>query len=112
MNNRKRVGLYLIEKHEVKHSIELARMAEENGFDCVWQGEEYPPFRNTRDSLIPLGAIAAVTKSIKLGTGVLHTSTERNDAGEYIRDVGRTVEWSRHVRDRYSLAADGQHGRH
>lgn len=75
MNDRKRVGLYLIEKHEVKHSIELARLAEKNNFDCVWQGEEYPPFRDTRDSLIPLGAIAAVTKSIKLGTGVLHTWT-------------------------------------
>jgi alkanesulfonate monooxygenase SsuD/methylene tetrahydromethanopterin reductase-like flavin-dependent oxidoreductase (luciferase family) len=75
MNRRKRVGLYLIEKHEIKRSIELARMAEKSGFDCVWQGEEYPPFRNTRDSLIPLGAIAAVTKSIKLGTGVLHTWT-------------------------------------
>ncbi|MGD0423915.1 MAG: LLM class flavin-dependent oxidoreductase [Candidatus Bathyarchaeia archaeon] len=75
MDGRKRVGLYLIEKHEIKHSIELARVAEENGFDCVWQGEEYPPFRDARDSVIPLGAIAAVTKSIKLGTGVLHTWT-------------------------------------
>ena len=72
---RSRVGLYLIEKHEIKHSIDLAVLAEKRGFECVWQGEEYPPFRAARDSLIPLAAIAAVTKSIKLGTGVLHTWT-------------------------------------
>jgi 5,10-methylenetetrahydromethanopterin reductase len=71
----KRIGLYLIEKHDIRRSIENARLAEECGFDCVWQGEEYPPFRDARDSLIPLAAIAAVTKSIKLGTGVLHTWT-------------------------------------
>ena len=71
----KRIGLYLIEKHDIRKSIEHARLAEECGFDCVWQGEEYPPFRDARDSLIPLAAIAAVTKSIKLGTGVLHTWT-------------------------------------
>lgn len=71
----RRIGLYLIEKHDVKESLELARLAEKSGFDCVWQGEEYPPFRNARDSLIPLAAIAAVTRSIKLGTGVLHIWT-------------------------------------
>jgi len=71
----KRIGLYLIEKHDVKQSIGLARLAEKSGFDCVWQGEEYPPFRNARDSLLPLAAIAAVTNSIKLGTGVLHIWT-------------------------------------
>lgn len=71
----KRIGLYLIEKHDIRRSIEHARLAEECGFDCVWQGEEYPPFRDARDSLIPLAAIAAVTESIKLGTGVLHTWT-------------------------------------
>jgi len=71
----KRVGLYLIEKHEIRESIHYAMLAEENGFESVWQGEEYPPFRNARDSLVPLAAIAAVTKSISLGTGVLHTWT-------------------------------------
>jgi len=71
----KRVGLYLIEKHDVKESVELAKLAEESGFESVWQGEEYPPFRTARDSLTPLAAIAAVTRSIKLGTGVLHIWT-------------------------------------
>ncbi len=71
----KRIGLYLIEKHDVRESIRLAKLAEDSGFESVWQGEEYPPFRDARDSLIPLAAIAAVTKSIKLGTGVLHTWT-------------------------------------
>jgi len=70
-----RIGLYLIEKHEIRHSIELAKLAEKCGFEAVWQGEEYPPFREARDSIIPLAAIAAVTTRIKLGTGVLHTWT-------------------------------------
>jgi len=71
----KRIGLYLIEKHEIRESVHFAKLAEESGFESVWQGEEYPPFRNARDSLIPLAAIATVTKSIRLGTGVLHTWT-------------------------------------
>jgi 5,10-methylenetetrahydromethanopterin reductase len=71
----KRIGLYLTEKHEIRESVHLAKLAEESGFESVWQGEEYPPFRNARDSLIPLAAIAAVTDSIRLGTGVLHTWT-------------------------------------
>lgn len=75
MSHKNRVGLYLIEKHPMKESLEYARLAERNGFDCVWQGEEYPPFREARDSLIGAAAIAAVTKSIKIGTGVLHTWT-------------------------------------
>jgi len=75
MGHKERVGLYLIEKHPMRESLEYARLAERNGFDCVWQGEEYPPFREARDSLIGAAAIAAVTKSIKIGTGVLHTWT-------------------------------------
>jgi 5,10-methylenetetrahydromethanopterin reductase len=71
----RRIGLYLIEKHGIRESVHFAMLAEENGFESVWQGEEYPPFRNARDSLIPLAAIATVTKSIRLGTGVLHTWT-------------------------------------
>ena len=71
----RRIGLYLIEKHRIRESVHFAMLAEENGFESVWQGEEYPPFRNARDSLIPLAAIATVTKSIRLGTGVLHTWT-------------------------------------
>ena len=70
-----RLGLYITEKHEIRHSIELARLAERCGFESVWQGEEYPPFTFARDSVIPLAAIAATTKTIKLGTGVLHTWT-------------------------------------
>ena len=75
MTVNSRVGLYLIEKHELRQSIELAQLAEKRGFECVWSGEEYPPFRAARDSIIPLAAIAAVTKSIRIGTGVLHTWT-------------------------------------
>jgi alkanesulfonate monooxygenase SsuD/methylene tetrahydromethanopterin reductase-like flavin-dependent oxidoreductase (luciferase family) len=46
----KQIGLCLIEKHEIRESVHLAKLAEESGFESVWQ--EYPPFRNARDSLI------------------------------------------------------------
>jgi len=36
----KRIGLYLIEKHEMRESIHFAKLAEENGFESVWQGED------------------------------------------------------------------------
>lgn len=75
MKSAKRIGLYLIEKHHIRESLRLARLAEESGFDCVWEGEEYPPFRVALDSTIAVAAIAAVTKSIKIGAGVLHTWT-------------------------------------
>jgi len=75
VSHRKRVGLYLIEKHPMRESMEYAKLAENCGFDSIWQGEEYPPFRGARDSLIGAAAIASVTKSIKIGTGVLHTWT-------------------------------------
>jgi len=70
-----RLGLYITERHEIRRSIELAKLAEKCGFEAVWQGEEYPPFTFARESLIPLAGIAAVTTRIKLGTGVLHTWT-------------------------------------
>jgi len=46
---------------------ELARLAEEHGFDCAWGGEA-----NNKDPTVMLSAIAAVTKRLKIGSAVYH----------------------------------------
>jgi 5,10-methylenetetrahydromethanopterin reductase len=66
-----RVALYLQDKHRLDEELEFARYAEQKGFEAVWHAES----RLARDALIPLAAIAAVTKKIKLGTGVINNWT-------------------------------------
>jgi len=62
------VGLYFTHELPLKDEIRYAKLAEEKEFDCVWQGQS----RYSRDSIVPLAAYAAVTRRIRLGTGVLH----------------------------------------
>src|SRR5690349_3873136 len=45
----------------------LARLAESHGFDCAWGGEA-----NNKDPTVMLSAIAAVTKTIQIGSAVYH----------------------------------------
>ncbi|MFQ5980764.1 MAG: LLM class flavin-dependent oxidoreductase [Candidatus Heimdallarchaeota archaeon] len=60
------MGLYLQDKHPIRDGIKFAQLAEECGFEQVWQAES----RLARESTIPLAAIATVTDRIQLGTGV------------------------------------------
>lgn len=69
------MGLYFTERFPIWKEIEYCKLAEEKGFYSVWQGQS----RMARDSILPLAAIAAVTKRLKLGSGVIHTWT-RNPA--------------------------------
>jgi len=46
---------------------ELARLAEEHGFDCAWAGEA-----NNKDPTVMLSAIAAVTTRLKVGSAIYH----------------------------------------
>src|SRR5512134_3384296 len=46
---------------------ELARLAEEHGFDCAWGGEA-----NNKDPTVMLSAIAAVTSRLKIGSAIYH----------------------------------------
>jgi 5,10-methylenetetrahydromethanopterin reductase len=55
----------------LRYDVQCVKLAEEKGFDCVWQGQS----RYHRDSIVPLAAYAAVTSRINLGTGVLHALT-------------------------------------
>lgn len=47
--------------------VELAKVAEDNGFDAVWKGES-----NSADPIVTLSAMAVGTSKVKLGTGVYH----------------------------------------
>jgi len=71
----KPVGLYFTERFPIWKEIEYCKLAEEKGFHSVWQGQS----RMARDSIVPLTAIATVTRRLKLGSGVIHTWT-RNPA--------------------------------
>jgi 5,10-methylenetetrahydromethanopterin reductase len=66
-----RVGLYFTDEYPLELELRMARLAEQNGFSAVWQGES----RMARDSIVSLAAIAAVTSRVEVGTGVLHTWT-------------------------------------
>ncbi|MFX1516192.1 MAG: LLM class flavin-dependent oxidoreductase [Promethearchaeota archaeon] len=71
MSENSRIALYLQDKHDIPMSIEFAKYAEEKGFEAVWQAES----RLARVATIPISAMAAVTKTIKLGTGVVNNLT-------------------------------------
>ncbi len=47
--------------------VDLAKVAEDSGFDAVWKGES-----NSADPMVALAGMAVGTKSIKLGTAVYH----------------------------------------
>ncbi|MGH2442484.1 MAG: LLM class flavin-dependent oxidoreductase [Chloroflexota bacterium] len=72
---RQPVGLYLQDKHSIREGMAYARYAEERGFGAVWQAES----RLVRDAVVPMAAFAAVTSTIKVGSGVINNWT-RNAA--------------------------------
>jgi 5,10-methylenetetrahydromethanopterin reductase len=75
---RRRVALYLQDKHRLREELKFAQYAEKKGFEAIWHAES----RLARDAITPLAAIAAVTEKIKLGTGVINNWT---------RNVGLTA---------------------
>ncbi len=66
-----RVALYLQDAHSLQEGMELAQYAEANGFEAVWQAES----RLVRDAIVPMAAFAAVTKKIKIASGVINNWT-------------------------------------
>jgi len=68
-------ALYIQDAHTLAESMELSQYAEERGFDAVWQADS----RLVRDAVVPMAAIAAVTSTIKVGSGVVDCWT-RNPA--------------------------------
>lgn len=60
-------ALYLQDAHLIREGMEIAQYAEKKGFDAVWQADS----RLVRDCMIPMAAFAAVTETIKIGSGVV-----------------------------------------
>lgn len=60
-------ALYLQDAHLIREGMEIAQYAEKKGFDAVWQADS----RLVRDCMIPMAAFAAVTDTIKIGSGVV-----------------------------------------
>ena len=69
--SKERVALYLQDAHPLDEGIELAKYAEEKGFEAVWQAES----RLVRDAIVPMAAFAAHTDRIKIGSGVINNWT-------------------------------------
>lgn len=68
---KERVALYLQDAHDLRAGLDYVRYAEERGFEAVWQAES----RLVRDAIVPMAAYAAVTKHIKVASGVINNWT-------------------------------------
>lgn len=66
-----RMALYLQDAHDLRDGLEYVKYAEAKGFETVWQAES----RLVRDAIVPMAAYAAVTKKIKIGSGVINNWT-------------------------------------
>jgi len=66
-----RIGLYLQDKHPIRDGMRYAQLAEECGFEAVWQAES----RLVREATIPMAAFATVTERIGIGSGVVNPWT-------------------------------------
>jgi len=66
-----RVALYLQDKHPIRDGMRYAQLAEQAGFEAVWQAES----RLVREATVPMAAYAAVTDRIGIGSGVVNTWT-------------------------------------
>ena len=70
-----RVALYMQDKHPIAYELEMARYAEERGFEAIWQADT----RLARDCVVLMSAFLATTKRLKIGSGILPIWT-RNPA--------------------------------
>ena len=68
-------AIYLQDAHPIREGMDFAKYAEAKGFEAVWQADS----RLVRDAVVPMAAFAAVTDTIKIGSGVVDCWT-RNPA--------------------------------
>jgi 5,10-methylenetetrahydromethanopterin reductase len=66
-----KAALYLQDSHDLRDGLDYVKYAEEKGFYAVWQAES----RLVRDAIVPMAAYAAVTDTIKIGSGVINNWT-------------------------------------
>jgi len=62
-----RVALYLQDKHPIAYELEMARYAEERGFEAIWQADT----RLARDCIVLMSALLATTRRLKIGSAIL-----------------------------------------
>ena len=67
LTGKARVAIYLQDAHRIREGMEYAQYAESKGFEAVWQAES----RLVREATVPMAAFASVTKTIKVGSGVV-----------------------------------------
>jgi 5,10-methylenetetrahydromethanopterin reductase len=67
----RRTGLLFVGAPSVPEIVVLAQRCEARGFDSVWMAET----RMTRDSFVPMAAIASATEKIKIGSGIVNVFT-------------------------------------
>ena len=70
-----RFALYLQDRHDIRYELEMAKYAEDHGFDEIWQADT----RLARDCIVMMSAFLTVTKRLRYGSGVLPIWT-RNPA--------------------------------
>jgi 5,10-methylenetetrahydromethanopterin reductase len=71
MGEKKNNGLLFVGAPSVPEQVQLAKRAEDRGFDSVWVAET----RMTRDGFTPAAAIATATERIRIGTGIVNVYT-------------------------------------
>lgn len=62
-----RMAVYLQDAHPIREGMAIAQYAESKGFEAVWQAES----RLVREATVPMAAFASVTKTLKVGSGVV-----------------------------------------
>lgn len=68
---KQRMALYLQDAHDLRDGLDYVKYAESRGFEAVWQAES----RLVRDAIVPMAAYAAVTNTLKVGSGVINNWT-------------------------------------
>lgn len=71
MASHNRLGFGFLGAPAVPQMVKLAQRAEELGYESAWVAET----RFTRDGIAPVAAIAAGTRTIKVGTGIVNVYT-------------------------------------
>lgn len=66
-----RIGMAFLDRPDLARQIRLVKRMEELGYDSAWVCET----RLARDAISVLGAFAASTSRIRLGTGIVNTWT-------------------------------------
>lgn len=62
-----RIALYMQDKHPIAYELEMAKYAEERGFEAIWQADT----RLARDCVVLMSAFLTTTQTLKIGSGIL-----------------------------------------